>query len=65
MKRVLKPEAEDDRWDFISSYGSEGECHCHISPPCGSCMHPGNPMQQAENESAWMEVDDDYDGVEE
>lgn len=23
---------------------SMGGCSCHISPPCGSCVHPGNPM---------------------
>ncbi|AFC85880.1 hypothetical protein [Frateuria aurantia] len=64
MKRVLTPEAEAERADFDSEFDG-GNCSCHLTPPCGSCTHPGNPDNQAEDDSAWMEVDDDYDGVEE
>lgn len=51
--RELTPEAQDDRDDFDSEYGG-GNCSCHLSPPCGSCTHPGNPMNQDEDESCWM-----------
>lgn len=51
-EKVLTPAAEADRMDFHSEYG-DGNCSCHINPPCGSCLHPGNPMNQAEDESCW------------
>lgn len=37
----LTAEAEDDRLNFVSEYGYEGNCSCHLSPPCGSCLHQG------------------------
>lgn len=57
MTRILTPEAEADRADFMSRYDG-GNCSCHLSPPCGSCTHPGNPMNQEEDDSCWEEVDD-------
>ena len=51
---VLTPEAEAERDQFVSEYGYEGNCSCHIRPPCPSCMHPGNPRNQDEDESCWM-----------
>lgn len=62
MSRVLTPEAEADRADFHA----EGfpNCSCHISPPCGSCTHPGNPMNQDEDESCWMDDGDEERYVE-
>lgn len=55
-KRVrlqLTEAAEAEAHDFQRLYGS-GNCSCHISPPCGSCTHPGNPMNLEEDDDAWM-----------
>ncbi|WOB06493.1 hypothetical protein [Piscinibacter gummiphilus] len=49
----LTDEAEEESLDFYRRYG-EGNCSCHLSPPCGSCTHPGNPLNQAEDDSAWV-----------
>lgn len=54
MSRVLTPEAQAERDQFVSEHGLDGNCSCHISPPCHSCMHPGNPMQQEEDDSCWV-----------
>lgn len=43
----LKPEYED----LYASF--DGDCSCHISPPCGSCLDPGNPLQLENNDDAW------------
>lgn len=56
--KVLTPEAEDDRNAFHDHY-QWGNCSCHQHSPCGSCTHPGNPMNQDEDDSCWMEVDDE------
>lgn len=56
MKR-LTPEAQAERDEFESAYGHGGNCSCHLSPPCGSCTHPGNPHNQAEDETAWEDDD--------
>jgi len=53
-ERILTQQADDDRADWESKY--EG-CSCHISPPCGSCVHPGNPANQDEDDSCWEPVD--------
>ncbi len=60
-ERVLTPEAQAERAQFVAKYDHDGNCSCHISPPCGSCMHPGNPRNQDEDESCWMAepADDD------
>ena len=44
-------EAEAD--DFRRVHG-DGNCSCHISPPCSSCTHPGNPLCLAEDDDAWV-----------
>ena len=54
MTRVLTPEAQAERDDFETEYGRDGKCACHISAPCASCMHPGNPLQQEEDDSCWV-----------
>ena len=61
-ERVLTPEAQDDRDDFEAQYGDNGDCSCHVSAPCGSCMHPGNPMQQENNDACWMAAGDSEGG---
>jgi hypothetical protein len=53
-ERELTPEAQAERDDFKAEYGSDGNCSCHLSPPCGSCSHPGNPRNQEEDESCWQ-----------
>ena len=60
--RILTPEAEAEREDFEARYGMLGNCSCHISPPCGSCVHPGNPRNQEEDETAWMAAGDSEGG---
>lgn len=51
----LKDFAEKDREDFDDYYGDRG-CACFISAPCGCCTHPGNPLNQAEDDDCW-EID--------
>lgn len=52
--KVLTPGAQAERDQFEAEYG-DGNCSCHLSPPCNSCIHPGNPLNQAEDDSAWQE----------
>ena len=52
---ILTPEAEADRDDFEREYSDRG-CTCFISPPCGYCTHPGNPINQEECDDCWMPV---------
>lgn len=47
--RVLTEAAQKDR----DAYERIKGCSCHIAPPCGSCTHPGNPMNQDEDETCW------------
>lgn len=52
MTRELMPWAEDERaeWDALFDGGN---CSCHISAPCGSCFHPGNPLNLECTDEAW------------
>lgn len=51
---VLKPEYEDMYDEFIDIYGwEEGNCSCHINPPCSSCIHEGNINNLYECDEAW------------
>ena len=50
--KVLKDWAEAERADWDALYDG-GSCSCHISPPCGSCTHPGNPLNQEFNDDCW------------
>lgn len=59
IERELTPEADDERAEFYREYGADGNCSCHISPPCGSCLHPGNPRNQDEDDRCWVEVQAD------
>ena len=49
----LTPEAQADRDTFELDYGT-GNCSCHISAPCGSCTHVGNPLNQENDPDAWL-----------
>lgn len=51
-ERTLTEEAENERMDFIFTYG-DGGCSCHIASPCSYCTHPGNPANQDEDETCW------------
>jgi len=51
--RTLTAEAQAERDQFNAQFG-DGNCSCHLSPPCNSCTHPGNPQNQDEDESCWM-----------
>jgi hypothetical protein len=55
MSKELMPWAQDAANDFYNRYGN-GNCSCHISPPCGSCTHEGNPRNLEETPEAWGEV---------
>lgn len=59
--RILTPEADADRAQFHGEYGVDGNCSCHLSPPCSSCIHPGNPRNQEEDPGCWT---DDPEGGE-
>lgn len=52
---ILSQEAEDDRFEFFIKYGS-GNCSCFISPPCNSCTHPGNPVNQEVTDECWIPI---------
>lgn len=54
MAERLTAQAEEERAEFDRLYGTSG-CSCHISPPCGCCTHPGNPINQEMDDSAWEE----------
>lgn len=54
----LTPGAQAERDEFEACYGTDGSCSCHLSPPCPSCTHPGNPLNQIEDETAWIASDD-------
>ena len=53
MTRVLTPEAQAERDDFDAEVADYG-CTCCIHPPCGYCVHPGNPLNQEEDDSCWV-----------
>lgn len=50
--RRLTDDAQRERDDFVRLYG-DGNCSCHIFPPCSSCVHPGNPLNQEEEDECW------------
>lgn len=52
---ILTEEAQADRDDFTSEYGHKGNCSCFTGcAPCSSCTHPGNPLNQEEDDSCWV-----------
>lgn len=55
MDKKLTDEAQAERDEFVVIFDNAG-CTCFISPPCGWCVHPGNPHNQ-EDDEFW--VDDD------
>lgn len=64
--KQLTEAAQYDRDEFNArdhEYGvslADRGCICFTGcAPCSFCMHPGNPMNQAEDDDAWEEVFDD------
>ena len=53
MTRALKPWAEAENEDFRLVFGRDGNCSCHLSAPCNSCTHPGNPLKLECDDDAW------------
>jgi len=53
MPRQLTPDAQDERDDFNELYAGRG-CTCFQVAPCTFCTHEGNPVNQAEDETAWV-----------
>lgn len=53
--RVLTEEGEQLAYLFRREQGDRG-CTCFISPPCGHCMHEGNPLNLSENSEYWQDV---------
>jgi hypothetical protein len=54
--KILTAEGQKLQDEFDALY-IEGDCRCHIIPPCHYCTHPGNPTNLAEREDLWEEVD--------
>lgn len=52
---VLTPDAQVERDEF-DLYLKDAGCTCFISPPCGYCVHPGNPLNQEESDECWMPI---------
>src|SRR5690606_1225257 len=53
-ERILTPAAQADRDDFDEFHQERG-CTCFDKPPCGFCIHPGNPLNQ-QGDDCWREV---------
>lgn len=54
MTKILTPDAQFERDQFEREFGHSGNCSCHISAPCCSCTHPGNPANQEADDDCWM-----------
>lgn len=52
----LSDEAQDDR-DRFNHYHADSGCTCFTNPPCSWCTHPGNPLNQ-EDDEFWVEDKD-------
>jgi len=55
MSKELMPWAQKVSMDFHTHYD---DCSCHLSPPCGSCTHEGNPNNLEETPEAWGELEE-------
>lgn len=53
IERELTEDAQIDRDEFNREHAKYG-CSCCISPPCSHCIHPGNPLNQAEDDGCWV-----------
>lgn len=51
----LNKEGEKQRFYWQTLYGGSDGCRCAVMvPPCGNCVHPGNPKNQAETPEHWV-----------
>lgn len=64
MGLVLTPEGEELLCEFWDEFGIRGNCSCHISPPCNSCTHHGNPLNLECCPELWMEEWEGFDVLE-
>jgi len=55
MVRQLNQTGLEYQEEFKRRYEDHG-CSCHVSPPCGFCVDPGNPTNLAEDDSMWETV---------
>jgi len=67
--KVLTEQAQSDRNSFEELYGKRGNCSCFQNAPCASCMHPGNPHNQEDNEfwesdNIWGLLDETFKAIE-
>lgn len=53
MPRQLTQEAQDRISNFERSECGQRGCSCFISPPCGHCTDPDNPINVMEEDGAW------------
>lgn len=53
MVYTLTDRAHQEAVDFYAKYGT-GNCYCFLSPPCGSCVHPGNLVNLDCTPDAWV-----------
>ena len=50
---LLKKESFNNFCDF-NCYVADQGCSCHINAPCSFCIHPGNPANLLEDDTAWI-----------
>lgn len=50
---ILSPLGRELADKFTDYCEHRSGCECHISPPCGCCTHPGNPLNLEETDDAW------------
>ena len=59
MNEILTPEYQLISDEFQDYYEYHG-CSCHNNPPCGYCVHPGNPLNLEDTPDAWL-TDNSFD----
>lgn len=52
--KTLKKEYWDLFDEWVDKF-SDTCCGCHLTPPCGFCVHAGNPTMLIETSEAWEE----------
>lgn len=61
--KVLNALGEELERQFMREFGDRG-CTCFIRPPCGYCVHEGNPANLEYQDDVWEEVWDLGEAVE-
>lgn len=57
MTLVLNKLGQELEHEFEVEMG-DSCCSCHINPPCNYCIHPGNPLNLAESDDCWEEIEE-------